>query len=217
MRIRVAPKTAAIASLTVPLLFAPMPAAADASLDWSISSISCTLTAPGGATSVVPCSTTQWSPSLQPGWSATISATVDYHYTDDGLPVAGAVLIDLTTGGFVPVTHESAGLYYFTQPACGRGGCTPQIPPALELSGATPLGAVFVSNNDVPDDITGSRTLSLTASLPAGTPYSWGGELAFAIPSATVVNSVPEPSTWALFGVSLATLAFVRRQRMAKT
>jgi hypothetical protein len=74
------------------------------------------------------------------------------------------------------------------------------------------LQPVFVSDNNVPDDITGSRTLTINAAWPGDSPFAWSGEFGLA-PPLVFVTSVPEPSTWALFAVSLSALVIARRRR----
>lgn len=192
----------------------PSAALSKATLDYTVS-VSCTLTTPSGSSSV-PCDSTVWNLRLEPGWSATMTATWNWHYTDDGLPIVGSLMDPASGlfGGSRPTFNESAGIYAQTLPACGRGACTTRPP---TLSGDLGLLAVFESNNNVPDDITGSRTLTVTASWAADDPLGWTGQFGFFQPGYPyiTVNSVPEPSTWALFGVSLAALALVRRRRMS--
>ncbi len=190
------------------------PALSKASLDYTVSSI-CTLTTPSGSSSV-PCSSTLWNVTLEPGWSATVSSTWSWHYIDDGLPVDRAFLPGPSVS-MRPVSHESAGLYVETLPTCLRG--SPCIVP--NLSGSRGFFPVFESNNSVPEDITGSRTISVTATWPATiqpADYTWAGQVGFFHPGYpyTTVNSappIPEPSTWVLLGVPLAALVLFRRRR----
>jgi PEP-CTERM motif len=213
-------RAAAAVSLVAMSLAATPARAADgasalskATLDYTVS-VTCTLTTPSGSSNV-PCSTS-WDVSLQPGWTAAMTATWNWHYTDDGLPVDSGVLI-LTNGplagGTITPTHESAGIYVQAIPTCGRAGCTPL---AANVTGDTGLMAVFESNNNVPDDVSGSRTLTITAALPETFTGGESAQFGF-FTNGVFVNSapaVPEPSTWALFGVSLAALTLVRRRRM---
>ena len=150
-----------------------------------------------------------------------MSATYNWHYTDDGLPVERGTLFDPRSFGSVrPVGYESAGIYVQGVPDCPRGSCTSR-PPIMSGDAYSPM-AVFESDNTVPDDITGSRTVFVTATWSSddGVP-SWTGSFGI-FPIGTWVNSspaapIPEPSTWALFSVSLAALAFMRgRRRIAK-
>ena len=93
-----------------------------------------------------------------------------------------------------------------------RGAC-PTRPP--NVGGDLGVVAVFESDNSLPDDITGSRTLTVTASWSDQEFGNWSGQVGF-FPVATFVNAVPEPSTWALLGGSLAALAFVRRRHIER-
>ena len=178
-----------------------------ATLAYSVSSITCTLATPGGSSNV-PCDTPQWSVTLQPGWSATMAVTYDYHYTDDGLPINGW-LIQPSTGGLRPVSFESAGLYVNSYPACGRGPCTPLAP---ALSGNVGLVPAFEFDNSVADDISGSRTLNLTASWSEQDGTAWTGSFGY-MEAGAFVNSVPEPAMWALMALPLAAGMLVLRRR----
>jgi hypothetical protein len=229
MRQRCVSTIAAVASVAATLLAASpavagqdLPALSKATLDYTLS-VTCTLTSPSGSSNV-PCSSTLWNVSLQPGWSATMAATWGWHYTDDGLPLerGGTLLITgsgPSAGGARPALYESAGIYAQALPICGRGGCSPRPP---NMSGDLGFLAVFESDNSMPDDITGSRTLTVTATWSENEVFDWTGQFGFFQPPGYpyfTVNSappIPEPSTWALFGVSLAALAFVRRRRMPR-
>lgn len=220
MRQRTASTVAAVASFAA-TCFAAAPALAGqdpsalskATLDYTVSA-TCTLTTPSGSSNV-PCSSTLWNITLQPGWSATMSATWNWHYTDDGLPVDRGMLLTTgsspSAGGGRPAFYESAGIYVQAIPTCGRAGCTPL---AANVSGDIGLLAVFESDNSVPDDITGSRTLTVTADFPSTFSGAESAQFGF-FTNGVFVNSapIPEPSTWALFGVSLAAMGFVKGRR----
>jgi hypothetical protein len=225
---RAASTAAAVATVAATML-AASPAAAGqdpsalskATLDYTMS-VTCTLTTPSGSSNV-PCSSTLWNVSLEPGWSATMAATWDWHYTDDGLPVDRGTLLVTgsgpSAGGGRPALYESAGIYAQALPICGRGGCSPRPP---NMSGDLGFLAVFESDNSTPDDITGSRTLTVTATWSDNEVFGWSGQFGFFQPPGYpyfTVNSappIPEPSTWALLGVALAALAVERRRRMRK-
>lgn len=192
----------------------PSSAMSKATLEYTVTA-TCTLTTPSGTTTV-PCSASGWGVRLEPGWTAMMTATWNWHYTDDGLPMNGGALMDYRSGfgGIRLVNHESAGIYVQSLPACGRAGCTPF---ASRVVGPG-LTAVFESDNDAPEDVTGSRTLTITATWPATFGGPGVGTLGFFNPGVFVnsVPAIPEPSTWAMFATLLATLACIRRRRATK-
>jgi hypothetical protein len=205
---------AACLLLAAPLSHAaPSPALSKAVLTSSLVSVTCTLTTPAGTT-VVPCSTAGWSPTLEQGWTASMTATYSYSYTDDGLPTT-PFLFQLNSfgGSFERATFEAGALYPRTSSGCAesRFGCglTP-----IFVYGGTRFEPLFLSNDDVPTNTSGTVSITTNATVTGPTPVPWTPRLF--IETFELVNSVPaipEPSTYALMLGGLCLVAAMSRRR----
>jgi hypothetical protein len=76
---------------------------------------------------------------------------------------------------------------------------------------------VFLSDKDVPDDLSGTLTVTAGALLNGSMqPFTWTPNVFIGLQSFTCsgpVAPVPEPSTWAWMLCSLALVAAALRQR----
>ena len=175
----------------------PLPALALVTLETTLSNISCGITDTAGASLFSDCTSLSFAASIDPGETAFLRATLAYHYTDDGLmlPSPRQFQINSLGSNSVVTFNEAAGLYVNSNLCDGRF-CA--LPPHVRAEGThfTPL---ILGLNDKPDDITGSRTLTLSASWSADFPdgYNFSGQVGY-FRNGTFVNSVPEPATWAL-------------------
>jgi hypothetical protein len=193
---------------------APSPALSKAVLTSSLVSVTCTLTTPAGTTTV-PCSTTGWSPTLQQGWTASMTATYSYAYVDDGLPTTTPFSFQLDANGLrlQPASFEAGALYPLTSGTCAssRYGCG--VPPSF-VYGGTPFAPLFLSNDGVPTNTSGTVSITANATVAGSSPMSWTPRLY--IGTFELVNSVPaipEPSTYALMLGGLCLVAAMARRR----
>jgi len=177
--------------------------------------ITCGIVTSDGMTTALPCPTERptFTASLQPGESAFVSATLSYHYQDDGLPLGRVEGFQLDAFGFQMAyfEHEAAGLGFFSS-TCQDRYCRPY--PHWTDSFSGPL-AVVLGNNEVPDDLTGR----ISFSVAAGINSSWFGPdsrtafLSVWSREFSPVNAVPEPSTYALMLAGLLSVGFIARRR----
>jgi PEP-CTERM motif len=193
---------------------ASSPALSKAVLTSSLVSVTCTLTTPAGTT-VVPCSTTGWSPTLQQGWTASMTATYSYAYVDDGLPTTTPFSFQLDANGLrlQPASFEAGALYPLTSGTCAgsRYGCG--VPPSF-VYGGTPFAPLFLSNDNMPTNTSGTVSITTNATVAGSSPMSWTPRLY--IGTFELVNSVPaipEPSTYALMLGGLCLVAAMARRR----
>lgn len=198
----------AAAAAAVALSCAP-PVAAMATLDSTVVGASCSLTT-GEGTTTVPCESSGWSVMLQPGWSAQMVATVEYTYTDDGLPLDRPSWFQLDPFGLhnLSVDHEAGAVYVFTsREACRDESCRSWI----DYTGAG-FGPYVILDNDVPDMVSGSFVVTTGAennTNPALGMNLWGR---IYVTTWDMVFAVPEPGTWALLLVGLLSIGWWRRR-----
>lgn len=181
--------------------------------DWT--EITCGIVTPGGLTTALPCPTNNpsFTARVQPGESVVVTATLSYHYQDDGLALGRVEGFQMDAFGFQMAyfDHEAAGLGFFSS-TCRSRYCNPFPHWTDSVSG--PI-AVVIGNNDAPDDLTGS----ISFSVAAGISSSWvGPDTRTAYVSVwsrefSPVNAVPEPSTYALMLAGLLSVGFVARHR----
>ena len=91
-------------------------------LEADVLGASCTTTSPDGITTTVSCDPAGWSPTLEPGWPALMTATIGYSYADDGLRFDGLPRpIQVGTRNVVDAPFEFAVLYADTSVSdCAR-------------------------------------------------------------------------------------------------
>jgi hypothetical protein len=202
---------AAAAFVSVAALLPAGPVQALVTLDTQIVDIRCGVTSDAG-TAFSECSSPSFSAALAPGQTAFLSLTVDFHYTDDGLPLERPFAFQLDPNGLnmLPVPYEAAVLYPQSNNCSGSRYCRP--PPHLVLGG-TGFAPLVLGLNDEPDDIRASWDLSVTIGAAAGQPLGATADLFLGFTPVTVSAPIPEPATVALLGSGLAALAWRRRRR----
>ncbi len=191
-------------------------------LEADVLGAACSTTSPDGTTTSVPCDPAGWSPTLDPGWSALMTATIGYSYEDDGRLLDRPASIQVSHTGSVATSFEYAVLYSVTSASyCGilHGGlhCTDDIAPHdvfFDVAASYPL---FVSNNDAAEAVSGQ--FSVTTGWrwePPGRFYDQGYTLTptLYVDVWGISQAVPEPGTWALMiGPLLGLGVFARRRR----
>jgi hypothetical protein len=222
-----APVSAAVICTALTLLLIPPSAAAATNilgrgqLEASVTSAACTITWPDGAITDVACSPTGWSPTLTPGSSASMTATVDYHYEDNGLPLPIPQSLQVTDRASVGATFESAVLYVETShfDACRFGTaphCSTDIFPYDHYFDRDPQWVVFLSNNDHPESVNGQVTVTTEWEWLLPTGYSGPRApqtINLHVSTWGIAYAVPEPSTWVLMLGSLTMLIWRVRRR----
>jgi hypothetical protein len=194
------------------------PTLGKATLDLYWSDIKCGITTPQGTTYAV-CNSPGFSALVQPGSYVFVTATLNYTYRDDGLPlvvigndgspVIGSDGLPVRTygvfqtsgmGGGLVVLNEAAGVILNSNVCNGRVMCGS---PSETNSFDGPFLLTF-GVNDQPDDLTGQYTFTATAGVRDNLPAPMGPEMRTArmgITNITVYSSVspiPEPSTYGL-------------------
>lgn len=198
----------------VALLFGVQGASAFATLDVSISNVTCAVGGPSG-TSYVQCDQSasgngaSFLASLQAGETASINATLSYKYRDDGLalPTPGFAYFDAQT--FFFGDNEFATLRVFSNACEHPGSC------GNDITGGS-IDRLVLGLNSTPDFLTGSLNVSsfvMASSLPMTATVAFGWlENVYSVGDAPV-PAVPEPSTYALMAAGLLAVLFVSRRR----
>jgi MYXO-CTERM domain-containing protein len=182
----------------------------------------CSTTSPEGETTSAACSPAGWSPTLEPGSSALMVATIGYHYADEGRRLSSPASIQVSDRGSVMASFESAVLYGITSAdSCGvfQGGvhCSTDIVPFdayIDVDAQFPL---FLSNNDHAESVSGELTVSTGWQWdpPADFPFSPGATMAptLFVDVWGIAHAVPEPGTWVLMAWSLLGLVVAAHRR----
>jgi hypothetical protein len=197
--------------LSTVLAFVAAPAHALATIETNVSGISCGITDSSGATMLSDCSSLSFAVTLQPGQSAFLRGTLNYHYTDDGLPVR-FTSVPITTGVTFQTSFE-AGLILFPNDLCDPRFCG-FVPPSVSFASSPTLRTpLILGQNEQSDDITGSVDMfaTISQSVDARLPFSADlriGGVPFAISA-----PVPEPATIGLLASGLLLGAALRRRR----
>jgi hypothetical protein len=195
-------------------------------LEADVLGASCTTMSPDGITTSVPCDPAGWSPTLEPGWSALMTATIGYSYADDGLRFDHPRQIQVNTRSFVDAPFEFAVLYAETSNSdCARFSgnadhCDGLSVPYDAYFGQYHFPPLFISNNDHAEDVSGQITV--TTGWKWDPPSAFYGQGYTLTPNLFVstygfADAVPEPSTWALMLGSLAVLGWRVRRRLVPT
>jgi PEP-CTERM motif len=189
------------------------PAHALVTFDSTVTDIECGMTSAAG-TVFADCDAPSFYASVTAGQTAFLRATLDYHYTDDGLELPRPTAVQGDKFGFqmIPVTHE-VGALYVSRPDCYRE-CP--FPPNVAVTG-TLFAPLMLGFNDVPDDITGSLPMFVQMSYPAGDAGGWTMTLSLTTFLLPISAPVPEPGTWALLGAGLLAGSFLSRRRGSPT
>ncbi len=176
-------------------------------LTYSWSNIVCGVTLPGGATTYHDCATPSFSAMLDAGQTVFVTATLNYTYSDDGLPLDRPTAIG--PGTFVPIDHEAGVI--FLNGRCDSRACLG----AYTTSYDGPSRLIF-GNNTTPDQLSGqfTYTSSVTALATNTIPINGSAFLMVAqVDTYSGVAPIPEPSTYALLLAGLAGMGlFVRRR-----
>jgi hypothetical protein len=192
------------------------PAAALVTLDTSLSNIACGITDAAGRVDPGDCTRLSFAATIEPGETAFLRATLNYHYTDDGLPLPTPMQFQVNSLGTngVVTFHEAAALYVNSN-LCDSRYCS--LPPHVRAEG-TMFAPLILGLNDHPDDLSGSRDMyiELTALGDLPLPMSYSTTLflyPFSIVFAPPAAPIPEPATVSLIGAGLIALAWARRRR----
>jgi hypothetical protein len=150
----------------------------------------------------------------QGGGSGSVTATLDYTYTDDGLPLEGYGVFYLDPNGFTwnTTTFEAGALYVGSNSCEGSRYCPPD--PNLHIWGSTGFPPILLGLNSVADRMSGSISLFsyVTVMRPdqvgsITTPVYVGWN------AVTYSGVVPEPGTFLLTAAGLALLVGSLRRR----
>lgn len=139
-----------------------------------------------------------------------VSATLHYHYSDDGLPLPPGnwSFPAATPGTTYRVTNEAGALYFYSNQCSSFQECIRRPVERVDTFNHT-SSPLILGNNDVPDSLTGDLHLVATSGQLATWP---GGATRTAFVNADarafsgIAPAVPEPATYALM---LAGLAFI--------
>lgn len=183
-----------------------------ATIEYSLSNVSCTITRASGVTDV-PCSEPSFVVSLGEMESAMASATLTYTYHDDGLPLAMTTWppfnVDPYGGNSGREDFEAGGISIFSKPFNGRGG----FMPGVNVSNSDQW--LSLGSNFVPDDISGQVAIFSKVSIGQYAGYS--GEVSVYVSQAYAFSApVPEPSSYYLLAMGLLSLFGYQRKLKKK-
>jgi hypothetical protein len=187
-------------------------------LSAAVTGADCSVTSPDGATTSVPCEASGWAPTLEPGSTASMTATISYSYADDGRPLGHPGYFQVGSAGSAMATFESAALYPYTSASdCWwvLGHCQTLYD---EYFGDVAY-PIFLSNNDHAENVSGEIAVTTGWRWYPPTQYYGQGytltpNLFVDVWGMTLTPAIPEPSTWALMlGPLLGLALFARRRR----
>jgi hypothetical protein len=185
----------------------------------------CTTTSPQGITASVSCDAAGWSPSLEPGWSALMTATIGYSCADEGRRLVSPASLQVSHTDSVTASFESAVLYSETSASdCARFHdglhCTEGTTPYDVYFDVAESYPPFLSNNDDAEAVSGQFKVTTSWRWePPGGFYGQGYTLTPNLYVGTwgIAYAVPEPGTWALMLGPLTGLAWLSRRRHGAT
>jgi hypothetical protein len=144
---------------------------------------------------------------LEPGQSASVSATLHYTYRDNGLPLTmpGAFQMDANGFDYLYTNFEAGALYGFSNNCRGSRYC-PYHPDIDIEGGSVGFPPLLLGMNSVPDHITGVLELSSSIVVPPQYPYGPLRRTVY-VEWLAEVRAVPEPGTVLQIAAGLALLA----------